>query len=232
MFLDEEQCVPEACLAENSVSQKTCLQRPEGEPDRMEQSLLGGHGAKEIHPSWRRDYSPVNATSREENKPRSSLSDLATSAMPNHWEDERTGNLLYELRRIVPHLSPEFDCGERDATLILSVIRSGSAAEGTDSWEHRLSSLEAEKRMIQSRLDRRSHECEELKGTVAELRQKLRATQENTNASVNVLSKRREELRKQLLLEESRSQKLKIRNGQLEMELERLKEMLRSRLSK
>ncbi|RNF23030.1 uncharacterized protein Tco025E_02941 [Trypanosoma conorhini] len=234
MFLDDEHGELEPCHADHALSQEARLQKLEEELDRLKRQQFRGNGSGGMQPPWRHDYSPQRDRRQKESRPRLSSSDSARSLTPSPVGDGDGGmeTSYYELRRIVPHLSPEFECAERDAVLILSAIRSGAAAEGAESWEQRLSSLEAEKRMIQGRLARRSQECEALKGTVAELRQKIRATQEDSHASVNLLSKRNEEVRKQLLLEESRSQKMKIRNGQLEMEVERLRGLLHSHLHK
>ncbi|RNF11873.1 hypothetical protein TraAM80_00709 [Trypanosoma rangeli] len=216
----------------DAVSQKARLQRLEEELQRLKQHSFRGHGSGRTHPSWRHKYSPPAGGKLEGIKLRSSSSDLARSLTSSPMSEERMESSYYELRRIVPHLSPEFECAERDAVLIISAIRSGSAVGGAESWEQRFSSLETEKRMIKNRLERRSQECDELKGTVTELQQKIRSTQDGSRASVNLLSKRHEEVRKQLLMEESRSQKLKIRNGQLEMEVERLRGLLHSQLHK
>ncbi|ESL07681.1 hypothetical protein TRSC58_04626 [Trypanosoma rangeli SC58] len=216
----------------DALSQKVRLQRLEEELQSLKQHLFRGHGRGGMHPSWRQEYSPPAGMNLGGSKRHSSSSDSAKSVASIPVIEERMDMSYYELRRIVPHLSPEFECTERDAVLIISAIRSGSAAGGEESWEQRLSSLETEKRMVKNRLERRIQECYELKGTVAELRQKIRATQDDSHASVNLLSKRHEEMRKQLLMEESRSQKLKIRNGQLEMEVERLRGLLHSQLHK
>ncbi|KAG8343871.1 hypothetical protein ERJ75_000971000 [Trypanosoma vivax] len=157
---------------------------------------------------------------------------FCTAAPPERCDDVWVEKLNYELRTLVPHLSPEFECNAQDALLLLSAIRSGTIAAGRASWEDRLGAVKAEKHSLQQQLERKSSECENLKNTVAEMRQKLQSTEMQARSSVGVLSKRRDEVRRHLLLEESRTHKLTIRNGQLEMEVERLKDMLRTQMRK
>ena len=65
---------------------------------------------------------------------------------------------------------------------------------------------------------------------MAAAKQKLKAVQAESKGSVTVLAQRREEMRKQLLLEETRSEKLKVRNRKLELENDALKERMRGQL--
>ncbi|CBH15480.1 uncharacterized protein TEOVI_000738200 [Trypanosoma equiperdum] len=166
-----------------------------------------------------------NASGPKESTPKARVTAVAADVQA---ADERSLKLTYELRELVPHLSPGFDCCSADALLLLSAIRNGSHGRGCESWEDRLAVVKAEKRSLHHQLEKKAQECEELKNAVAEMKQRLKAERQEALSSVNVLSQRREQVRKQLLLEESRSQKLQVRNGQLESELERLKDMLHS----
>nr|CCC93621.1 conserved hypothetical protein [Trypanosoma congolense IL3000] len=163
----------------------------------------------------------------EESRPAANADSVATAKIQT---EEGTSRLVYELRELVPHLSPSFDCSEDDAILLLSAIRRGSVGQGSDTWEERLAVERSEKKALLHQLERKSQECEEQKNIVADLRQRLNALREEAHSSANILSQRREQVRRQLLLEESRSQKLQVRNGQLEQELGRLKDMLHSRM--
>ncbi|KEG12199.1 hypothetical protein DQ04_01901050 [Trypanosoma grayi] len=241
MFLDGDDDLPEPCAPDNALSQESRLLRLEEELAWLKRHHFGAQGSRRRSPSPPPPQQPhqqhldqernsVPAREYEDELERSAMCDSTVNAVPNRWDEEREDKAHYELRRLVSHLSPEFSCSERDAVLLVSAIRGGSIAGGVESREDRLALLESERRAAQNKLERKSQECEDLKDSVADLRQRLRTTQQEAHASATLLSQRREEVRKQLLLEESRTQKLQVRNGKLEMEVERLKDMLHSRM--
>lgn len=148
----------------------------------------------------------------------------------NQWSESEEA-AFYELRSLVPHLSPTFTCAYGDAILLLAAIRRGGAsASDQQSLADRCQSLESDRRQLEQRLERSREECEALQGEVAAAKQKLKAVQEESKGSVTVLAQRREEMRKQLLLEETRSEKLKVRNRKLEIENDALRERMRGQL--
>ncbi|KAG5489903.1 hypothetical protein JKF63_00020 [Porcisia hertigi] len=139
------------------------------------------------------------------------------------WE-ERDEAAFYELRSLVPHLSPHFACTYSDAVLLIAAIQSGGAASvNRHSLADRFQALDADRRKLEQRLERSRAQCEGLKSEVAAAKQKLRAVQEESKNSVNALAQRREEMRKQLLLEETRADRLMVRNKKLELENDTLR---------
>ncbi|KAG5488421.1 hypothetical protein JIQ42_00024 [Leishmania sp. Namibia] len=143
------------------------------------------------------------------------------------WE-ERDEAAFYELRSLVPHLSPQFACSYTDAVLLIAAIQRGGAASGNrHTLADKCQSLEADRRQLQQRLEKSRAQCEELKSEVADVKQKMKAMQEKSKSSVTALAQRREEMRKQLLLEEMRAEKLMVRNKKLELENDSLKERVR-----
>ncbi|KAH9582088.1 hypothetical protein LSM04_004661 [Trypanosoma melophagium] len=231
MFLGEDDDLPEPTLRNPRLSQEARLLRLEKEMALLKQQRCGYHGGPLQFSERYSDFNPAENPEKKLERSNSMDSGLDTSS-DFRSDNGRGDKVQYELRQLVPHLSPGFTCSERDAVLLLSAIRSGFTAGGTESWGERVASLDSERRTLQNRFDRKHQECEELKDAVADLRQRLRATQQQAQASSSLLSQKREEVRKQLLLEESRTQKLQVRNGKLEMELERLKDMLHSQMRK
>ncbi|KAG5463852.1 hypothetical protein LSCM1_00024 [Leishmania martiniquensis] len=159
---------------------------------------------------------------------RSSSPPLApVKAARSVWE-ERDEAAFYELRSLVPHLSPQFTCSYSDAVLLIAAIQRGGAVSGNrDTLADKCQSLDADRRQLEQRLEKSRARCEELKSEVAEVRQKMKAMEEKSKSSVNALAQRREEMRKQLLLEEVRAEKLMIRNKMLQRENDSLKERVR-----
>ncbi|CBZ25863.1 conserved hypothetical protein [Leishmania mexicana MHOM/GT/2001/U1103] len=146
----------------------------------------------------------------------------------SHVWEERDEAAFYELHSLVPHLSPQFACSYSDAVLLIAAIQSGGAASGNRrTLADKCQSLEADRRQLEQRLEKSRVQCEELKREVAEVRQRLRVVQEESKNSVNALAQRREEMRKQLLLEEVRAEKLMVRNKKLEQENDSLKGRVR-----
>lgn len=146
----------------------------------------------------------------------------------SHVWEERDEAAFYELHSLVPHLSPQFACSYSDAVLLITAIQSGGAASGNRrTLADKCQSLEADRRQLEQRLEKSRVQCEELKREVAEVRQRLRVVQEESKNSVNALAHRREEMRKQLLLEEVRAEKLMVRNKKLEQENDSLKGRVR-----
>lgn len=94
----------------------------------------------------------------------------------------------------------------------------------------RLTAAEAERRSLDSRLEKKAEECETLRQEVDHARQKLRAVQQQAQQSTALLSQKREEMRKQLLIEEGRTQKIQMKNKKLEKENEDLKSRLRTNM--
>ncbi|KPA79847.1 hypothetical protein ABB37_04929 [Leptomonas pyrrhocoris] len=161
--------------------------------------------------------------------------DVPTSSsnvqQPQDAWSERDEAAFYELRALVPHLSPRFTCSYSDAVLLIAAVRTGGAASSErQTLADKCQSLEAERRQLEQRLERSREECGTLHNEVAAAKQKLKAVQEESKGSVAVLAQRREEMRKQLLLEETRTEKLKVRNRKLELENDALKERMRSQM--
>ncbi|KAK7197239.1 hypothetical protein NESM_000669900 [Novymonas esmeraldas] len=151
----------------------------------------------------------------------------AAETAPSVWE-ERDEAAFYELRSLVPHLSPRFACSYSDAVLLIAAIHEGGAAAGNrQTIADRCQTLEAERRQLEQRLERTRAQCEDLKNEAAQAAQRLKAAQAESKASVGALAQRREEMRRQFLQEETRAQKLTARNKVLELENESLKERLR-----
>jgi HAMP domain-containing protein len=130
-----------------------------------------------------------------------------------------------ELRARVPFLSPQFACSDDDASLIMSMLSTAAAPSrgSLPDSEERLLLLAADKRALEQRLERRSDELERLKDELGDAKHKLRAVQQQATQSAQLMSQKREEIRKQLLLEEGRSQKLQHENKLLHQELDKLK---------
>lgn len=144
----------------------------------------------------------------------------------------RDQEIQYELRRLAPHLSAEFTCSYRDAVLLIGAIRNGGSgvARGQESLMDRVTASEAERRSLDMRLAKKTEECEALRLEVDHARQKLRAVQQQAQQSTALLSQKREEMRKQLLMEESRTEKIQMKNRKLEKENEELKSRLRTHM--
>lgn len=134
-------------------------------------------------------------------------------------------NVHLELRALAPFLSSSFQCSEDDALMLVSIL---SAAQSSSSLADRLQTVESEKRLLEGKLERKIDECEKLKDEVGEGRQKLRAIQQQATQTAALLSQKREEVRKQLVLEEGRTQKLQHQNKLLQQELEKLKTRVHS----
>lgn len=152
-------------------------------------------------------------------------------------EDRMQHQAEMELRRVVPHLSPEFNCKYNDLILIMAAIRRGGLSStgcGTTGNKHtdvslqdRLQMMEAEKRHLQQKLNRQANESEELKREVGELKERMKAVQQSAKLSAANVAQKRDELRLQLQLEETRSQKLRARNTKLESEMALLRDRVR-----
>ena len=95
-----------------------------------------------------------------------------------------------------------------------------------------MAQLEADVKQLTIRLEKRMEEIAKLKDDVAEARGKQRAVEAQSKQTSNVLSQRREEVRKQLLAEESRNAKLQFQNKTLQGELEKMKDRLHQVLSR
>lgn len=128
---------------------------------------------------------------------------------------------LTELRRRVPFLSSDFYCSDADALHLLGMMRSGGGP--SSSVDDKVAALEVDRKTAEAALERRTDECERLRSELADARQKLRAVQQQATQSAALLSQKREEIRKQLLLEEGRTQKLQQQNKVLTQELDKLR---------
>ncbi|CUI15251.1 Hypothetical protein, putative [Bodo saltans] len=130
-----------------------------------------------------------------------------------------------ELRARIPFLSSEFTCSDDDASLIMSMLSTAAAPSrgSLPDAEEKLQMLAAEKRIVEQRLDRKSDDVERLKDELGDAKQKLRAIQQQATQSAQLFSQKREEIRKQLLLEEGRTQKLQHENKLLTQELDKMK---------
>lgn len=203
----------------------------------LEEQFNKMKGSSALRHSTQEGLGTASARASEKSPPLATedLMSLSTSGAPHGhidplFEVQREA-ILHELRQLVPHLSPQFTCSYRDALLLAGAVHNGGVASGDhQSLAEKCQALEAEKRQLYQRLERSNAQCEKLKSDVADSRQKLAASQlefKNTNA---ILSQRREEARKQLLLEETRSEKLKVRNRKLEMENATLKERVHAHL--
>ncbi|CCW67111.1 unnamed protein product [Phytomonas sp. Hart1] len=145
-------------------------------------------------------------------------------------EKMRSQEVQYELRMLVPHLSPEFNCSFQDAVLLITAVRRGHGEEGKCSLLDKITVLEAEKRSLSQRLTKKTNESEDLRSHLVGVQAKIQAIKEVEKNKNNVLSKRREEMRKQLLIEEGKVQKLNVRYKKLEVEHEELKSRMRAGL--
>ena len=114
------------------------------------------------------------------------------------------------------------------AALSRSSYSHGGGGGSVGHLEDRLSIVEAENRALISRLEARTEECDKIKDDLGEARQKLRAVQQQAQQSSQLLSQRRDEVRKQLILEEGRTQKLQQQNKVLAQELDKMKQRVHS----
>lgn len=135
---------------------------------------------------------------------------------------------LNELKSAVPLLSAGFYCSEADAITLLLTLRSlGQLHRDADPTSaDRISSLEVERKTLLLRIEKRNDECDRLKDELGSAKEKLRAVQQQATQSSQLLSQKRDEARKHLLIEEGRTQKLQQQNKLLAQELERLKEKM------
>lgn len=167
------------------------------------------------------------------------------SEMRDEEQVRREGQAEMELRKLVPHLSPVFQCTYQDCVLLTAAIRHGgcvtstSGGQSSRSWGNggvetvslrdQLRVLESEKRMLHQRFSKQSAESEGLRREILDLKERLDATKKEAKLSSAHLGQKRDEMRRQVLLEETRCEKLQMQNKKLEMEIEQLKNRLRSR---
>ena len=131
-------------------------------------------------------------------------------------------SMLERLRAAVPRLSTEFKCSEDDAYALVGALLSPQRGDGTD-FEGKIATLQAEVNLTTAKLERRDEDCEKLRDEVGELKQKMKALEAQAQQRAALLSQKREEVRRQLLQEESRSNKLQQQNKVLTLELDKLK---------
>jgi hypothetical protein len=142
---------------------------------------------------------------------------------------------LHLLKSTLPYLSPEFTCSNDDAELLLTYVTSSARpvlGSSSSTLEDKVIELECEVKQLTQRLQKRTEEVDRMKDEVAEAKQKMRATETQAKQTANVLSQRREETRKQLLVEESRNSKLQFQNKGLQQEVDKLKERVHQLLSR
>ena len=154
-----------------------------------------------------------------------SIHSYPSAVNSNQYSNTPAANVHDELRSLAPFLSSSFQCSDNDALMLVSLLSSaGSSASVAD----RLAAVECDKRNLEGKLERKIDECEKLKDEVGEVRQKLRAVQQQASQTAGLLSQKREEVRKQLVLEEGRTQKLQHQNKLLQQELDKLKTRVHS----
>jgi hypothetical protein len=177
---------------------------------------------------WRRGSGSGRTRSRWQPDALDSPMDDGSEALRGNASCAATYDAVEELRARVPFLSSNFHCTDDDASLIISMLSTAAASSRgiQPNVEEKLMVVSAEKRMIEERLDRRNEDVERLKDELAEAKQKLRAVQQQAVNSSQLLSQKREEIRKQLLLEEGRTQKLQHENKLLTQEMDKLKSRL------
>jgi hypothetical protein len=140
---------------------------------------------------------------------------------------------LEVLRGAVPFLSPGFSCGAEDAALLLDYIAAAAAAPAggrQEALEDKVVKLEADAKALTQRLQRRTDEAEHLKDVVADARGKQAAVERETKAASKAVAQRRDDIRKQLLMEESRTSKLQFQNKTLLAEIDKLKARVHQQL--
>ncbi|CCW59917.1 unnamed protein product [Phytomonas sp. EM1] len=142
----------------------------------------------------------------------------------------RLQEVQYELRTLVPYLSPEFSPSFQDTVLLITAVRNGHGEKGQDSLMDKITLLEAEKRSLSQRLAKKTNECEDLRSQLVGVQQRIQAIKQEEQHKNGILSKRREEMRKQLLIEEGKVQKLNVRYKKLEVENEELRSRVRASL--
>lgn len=153
-----------------------------------------------------------------------------------------SASYLLQLKEFIPFLSRGFSCSEDDARTILSYCQdSQHHQQSNNSFElgnnnHRLqdldkiTTLEGQINSLTQRLERKDFDIEKLRDDVGESRSRYRALEERFRNSNHQNGQRREETRKQLILEESKVSKLTHQNKSLQMEVDRLKRLLHDSL--
>lgn len=133
---------------------------------------------------------------------------------------------VMRLRAALPFLSNSFRCSEDDASVLLSFVCRADDHTGAsaDVLQDRIVQLQCDVKTQAQKLERRNDDVARLKDEVAEARQKQKAVEAQARQTATVLSQRREETRKQLLLEESKNAKLQFQIKTLQAEVDRLKE--------
>lgn len=182
-----------------------------------------------------------NAESREKWANGRRIAPGGVEANEQNW---REGHAEIELRNLVPHLSPLFSCSHTDCLLLLTAIRQGGGfAGGVGPRIHhgtgggggrsdlslldRLQIVEAEKRTLMQRLEKYETSHQVLLQEMANLKERVNLVKTEAKQSLTYIGQKRDEVKRQLLLEETRSEKLRVQNRKLEAELEQLKRRIR-----
>ena len=193
-----------------------------------------GHSAKSRAFGGGLSQSPPGASVEE-----ASYRGGATQRGPSQSSSDRVvdAEVGAELRYWLPELSPSFACSPDDCVLLLQAVRRecawgqgriGDAQRLAEADAQRLADAELENKLLHAKLERKEGEIDKLKGDVGEARQRLLAAEAQSKQSMAVLSHKREECRKQLLLEEGKNTKLSFQVKTLQTEIDRLKQRLHS----
>lgn len=203
----------------------------ESTPVRAEQTRKIGNNKKKLSADPHGDATPGGQRSRTPN-----------AAACTAEEDEETlrRNEVAEtaLRRLVPHLSPSFHCSYNDCILITAAIRNGGCVTGRHgkgagsmgselSLQDRLTVSEAEKKQLQQRIAKLGAECEGLRRDLAGQKDKWDAVRRDARLASTQMEQKSYEMRRELMLEEMRSEKLRVQNRKLTVEMEQLKQRMR-----
>ena len=147
-----------------------------------------------------------------------------------------TRSSLDELFATVPGLASDFHCSDEDATILLALVSAAANHRGSSAdigrLEDKVLTLESEAKMLRQRLERRTEEAEKLKDELEGARGKISAVEQQARQTVALLSQKRDEVRRQLINEESRTAKLQKQNKNLENEIERLKSRLHAAMQR
>lgn len=140
--------------------------------------------------------------------------------------------LLDELRTHVPFLTSGFTAHDDDIVAILNALSSArgmglATSSGSDiNQDAKVADLEVQVKTLTQRLQRRESEVDHLRDDLGEARGRAKAVEEQSRLRANTLSQRRDEMKKHLLTEESRTAKLQHQNKLLQQEVDRLRSRL------
>jgi hypothetical protein len=143
---------------------------------------------------------------------------------------------LDELLHVAPTLSHDFHCSEEDALVLVALVTAASNHRGTSAdvgrLEDKVITLESEGKLLRQRLERRDEEVDRLKDDLENARGKVAAIENQAKQTIALVSQKRDEVRRQLINEESRTMKLQKQCKTLEAEVDRLKARLHALMQK